>query len=407
MSTTRKWAMIAMLTFFGGCIYKVTYLREVFYSQVIEALRISHTQLGLLSSAVGIASMAGYFFGGFLADRFSSKKMVMTACFGSGLLTLWYMTFPPFPVLMFIHGASALCGTLIFWAAYIRIVRLLGGSEGQGKYYGFSEGIRSLFGIILPFGATALIEHLVNAESGVRGVLMYYALCYFLSGFLAMFLIVDIREEREASGRVDLRQYKKLFMTPGLWLVALLIFGTYAVFALQSYTTPYMTEICGLPETLVSSVAIFRQYGLGLIAMPIFGILADYVKSAVKTCIIGLLLLLLSAAGLLWCPGANRIFVIILVLAVGFLVSGVRGVYYAAQDEARIPKSLSGTAAGIISALGFSPDAFMFIQVGGWLDKYPAARAYKMIWVYMMITSAAAIAAAVGILIAANHARHR
>ena len=143
MSAAKKWAMIGLLTFFGRAIANVPYMREVYYDQVIEALSITNTQLGILSSAVGIASIFGYFFGGFLADRFSSKKIIILSGLMGGVITLWYASYPPFPVLVFIHAAVALDGTLLFWSAYVRIVRMLGGKEGQGKYYGFAEGIRA------------------------------------------------------------------------------------------------------------------------------------------------------------------------------------------------------------------------------------------------------------------------
>lgn len=404
LSPIRKWAMIGLLTFFGCSIAKVPYMREVYYDQVIEALNISNTQLGILSSAVGIASMVGYFFGGFLADKFSSKKMIMLSGFCGGLLTLWYMTFPSFSILLFIHAAIALDGTLIFWAAYIRILRLLGGSEGQGKYYGFSEGIRAAFGIVLPLIATALIEHFVSARAGLRSVLLYYAICYFATGILAFFIIVDVKEENVVkSSKIDKTEYIELFKAPGLWLISLLVFGTYTIFSLQSYSTPYMTEMGGLSSATVSTIAIFRQYGVGIIAMPLFGIIADkLVKSSAKTCIIGIALLLPCSIGLLVNPMASPGLIVVLVLAIGFLVSGTRGVYYVTQDEAWIPIALSGTAAGIISTLGFAPDAFIFTQVGSWLDKYPVEQAYRMIWIYMSLACIVAICAAVGILILAR-----
>lgn len=399
LSTKRKYAIIAMLTFFGGCVYKVTYLREVFYEQVLQVLGINNAQLGLLSSAVGIASMVGYFFGGFLADRISSKKLVTLSCFIGGLLTLWYMTYPPFYVLLFIHVALALDGTLIFWAAYIRIVRILGGKEGQGKYYGFSEGMRSLFGVILPFIALAIMENLAVARTGYRVVLLYYAICYFVAGILAYLLIVDVQDEYGEKTVIRKQDYVELLKSPGLWLVAILIFGTYSVFALQSYTTPYMSEVYGISSATVGSVAIFRQYGLGLLAMPVFGMVADKIKSSTKMSIIGLIILITcSVAMFLYPTKGSPLIIILLVMAIGFFVSGVRGVYYATMNEARISKALSGTAIGIISAIGFSPDAFMFSQVGGWLDRYPAEQAYKMVFVYMSAMIAVAICAGVGIL---------
>lgn len=74
LSSFRKWSMVVLLAFFGRAIANVPYLREVYYDQVIQTLHITNTQLGVLSSAVGIASLFGYFFGGFLADKVSSRK---------------------------------------------------------------------------------------------------------------------------------------------------------------------------------------------------------------------------------------------------------------------------------------------------------------------------------------------
>lgn len=401
LSPIRKWAMVALLAFFGRAIANVPYLREVYYDQVIQTLHITNTQLGVLSSAVGIASLFGYFFGGFLADRISSRKMIMTSGIVGGIFTLWYMTFPSFNSLILIHAVLALDGTLIFWAAYVRIIRILGGSEGQGKYYGFAEGIRSGFGIILPLITTYMLSKFVNIQLGMRTVLMFYALCYFATSIIAAFVLVDIKDESQSQDdqpKITKKDYVQLFKTPGLWLVSILIFGTYLVFALQSYTTPYLTS-AGVSAGTVSIVATFRSYGVGILAMPLFGIISDkWVKSPTKVCIMGMTLLLPCTIAMIFIPKVAPIAIIVDTLAIGFLVSGVRGVYYATQDEAKMPVALSGTAAGIISTIGFLPDAYVFTQVGAWLDKYSAAQAYQMIWIYMAIGCLIAIVAGSGIL---------
>lgn len=198
ISPVRKWTMIVLLAFFGRAIANVPYLREVYYDQVMQALHITNTQLGLLSSAVGIASLVGYFFGGFLADRVSTKKMIIVSGIVGGLCSLWYMTFPSFAILLFIHAVIALAGTLIFWAAYVRIIRILGGKQGQGKYYGFAEGIRASFGILLPVLTTYILGRFVSDRLGLRYVLLFYALCYFATSILAAFILVDVKEDKRA-----------------------------------------------------------------------------------------------------------------------------------------------------------------------------------------------------------------
>lgn len=400
ISPVRKWTMIVLLAFFGRAIANVPYLREVYYDQVMQALHITNTQLGLLSSAVGIASLVGYFFGGFLADRVSTKKMIIVSGIVGGLCSLWYMTFPSFAILLFIHAVIALAGTLIFWAAYVRIIRILGGKQGQGKYYGFAEEIRASFGILLPVLTTYILGRFVSDRLGLRYVLLFYALCYFATSILAAFILVDVKEDNAKDNKVKVAKgdYGKLLKSPGLWLVSFLIFGTYLVFSLQSYTTPYLAS-AGVSAGTVSMVATFRSYGIGVIAMPLFGMIGDkWLKSSSKLCIIGMGLLLPCALSMLVIPTSAPVVIIVMTIAIGFLVSGTRGVYYATQDEARIPVSMAGTAAGIISTIGFLPDAYVFTQVGAWLDKYPASQAYHMIWIYMAIGCLIAIISGAGIL---------
>lgn len=410
LSTVKKWMMISLLAFFGRAIANVPYMREVYYDQVIEALNITNMQLGILSSAVGFSSIFGYFFGGFLADRFSSKKIIVLSGLFGGVITLWYSTYPSFPVLVFIHAAIALDGTLLFWSAYVRMIRLLGGEEGQGKYYGFAEGIRASAGIVLPVICTAIIARSITVTAGLRSALLFYAVFYFVTAILAFFLLVDIKDNhaKEGKSKFDVREYAALFKSPGLWLVSFLIFGTYTVFSLQSYSTPYMTNVCGMSAGTVSAIASVRQYGIGLASMPLFGIIADNViKSPAKTCLIGAVALLPCTLGMLLCPSSATIFVILLVLVIGFMVQGIRGVYYATQDEAQIPVHLAGAAAGIISSIGFLPDAFIFTQVGAWLDRYPVEQAYRMIWLYMMIGCGIAIVSAFGILMLAKKKKRK
>ena len=405
ISSGRKWSMIILLAFFGRAIANVPYMREVYYDQVIEVLHINNTQLGILSSAVGIASIFGYFFGGILADRFSSKKIIMLSGMLGGIITLWYASFPSFSMLIAIHAAIALDGTLLFWAAYVRILRLIGTKEDQGKNYGFAEGIRSFIGIILPMICTTLMAQSTLIATGFRNVLIFYAASYFATSILGFFLLVDVSdsEEKEEKVKYSGKDYLALLKTPGLWLVAFLIFGTYTVFSLQTYSTPYMTNVCGMSMKTVSTIASIRQYGIGLAAMPIMGIVADnMIKSPAKTCLIGACALLPCALGMLLCPSSMQIILVVLILVIGFLAQGIRGVYYATQDEAKIPIHLAGAAAGIISTIGFSPDAFIFAQVGGWLDKYSPEQAYRMIWIYMMVGCAIAIISAAGICRLAN-----
>ena len=46
--------------------------------------------------------------------------------------------------------------------------------------------------------------------------------------------------------------------------------------------------------------------------------------------------------------------------------------------------ALTGTATGVISVIGYLPDAFMNLLIGNKLDQYPGAAGYKYIFTYMI-----------------------
>lgn len=399
MATKQKYLVMFILALVGGSIYKVSYFKEVFYDQLMTALGITNTQMGILASVVGITASVSYLIGGFVADKIKPKMLITVSSIGAGVMTLWYATLPSFTALIIIHFVLALFGMLTYWAAYIKIINQMGGEKEQSKYLGISEGFRSLTGIIFPFGALAIVNAIAENAKSMQMALVYYAVIYFVSGVLAFFFIKD-SEESIASAKATKEDYIQLFKCPGLWLVALLVFGTYSIFALQSYTTPYLTNVWKLDSGLVGALAIVRQYGIGLLAMPLFGLFADKIKSSVKGAFIGLIFLFISALGIRLTPiGSSVPIVVLTVLAIAFFVSGVRGIYYATMQEAKIPSVLTGTAIGIISAIGFLPDAFMFTQVGTWLDKYPAEKAYMMIMNYMLLMICVALVATVVIFI--------
>lgn len=402
LSTAKKWMMILVLVFYGRAVMLVPYMKDVYYDQLIEALQITNTQLGMLASAVGIASIFGYFFGGFIADRIGSKTIMIVSCFSACAVTLWYATLPQsFAVLIIIHALMALIGTLLFWSAYVRMIRLLGGEGGQGTYYGMAEGIRGIFGIVFPVIVSMLMGRAAYAALGIRAALLFYSAVYFISGVLSVFFIHNIQDDHASENQEAFSpgDYIGLLKNPGLWAVALLIFGTYMVYCLQTYTTPYLTSICKVSSGTVATIASIRQYGIGVLAMPIFGILADrWFHSAAKASLVGAVLLVPVSIGMILGSEDAVLMVIVTTLLLGFLANGIRGVYYATQDEAGIPVGFAGAAAGIISTLGFLPDAFVYTQVGAWLDKYPAGKAYRMIWFYMLAAAFVAVLAALWIL---------
>jgi MFS family permease len=58
-------------------------------------------------------------------------------------------------------------------------------------------------------------------------------------------------------------------------------------------------------------------------------------------------------------------------------VFALRGLYFALLTEGGISAAATGTAVGVISAIGFTPDVFMPLLGGILLDTYPGAEGYR------------------------------
>jgi sugar phosphate permease len=56
---------------------------------------------------------------------------------------------------------------------------------------------------------------------------------------------------------------------------------------------------------------------------------------------------------------------------------GLRGIYFALLEEGAVPAVATGTAVGIVSVVGYSPDVFFGVLAGWIIDGYPGWPGYQ------------------------------
>ena len=95
--------------------------------------------------------------GGWLADRFSPRKLICIALLIIAAGSFVFSTIPSFEVCVLIYGIWGLAIALVFWSAMIKAIRNWGGKVEQGRAYGILEGGRS---ITDGASATLLLEFL-------------------------------------------------------------------------------------------------------------------------------------------------------------------------------------------------------------------------------------------------------
>jgi len=113
--------------------------------------------------------------------------------------------------------------------------------------------------------------------------------------------------------------------------------------------------------------------GAGLLADRFSGhamLLCSFIVVAIGSAVI--------AAGLI-VPG---MFWLLLVTIAGTSagIYGLRGLYFAVFGEARVPAALTGSAVGVVSFIGFTPDIFMGPLMGWLLDSAPGAPGHQHVF---------------------------
>lgn len=349
-------------------MYNLPYMKSTFYDPMREALSLSHQQLGDLLSIYGIVAMIGYFPGGWLADRFSAKILMSFSLISSGFLGFYFATFPSYTGLIVTFIMWGITTILTFWAAAIKVIRMLGDSSEQGRLYGFYEGFQGVAGTLMSFIGLYIFGRFVEVTAGFKYVVWLYSIISIVCGILIYILIEEKEVNKEE--KVEISAFLKVMKMPKVWLIGLVIFSTYMIFSGLTYLNPYLKDEFKVSVGMVSTIAIIRTFAIKLGASPMAGVIADKVNSSVKILTSGFVIVCINIVIYLLTPRNPSFLMVALLnmLVLSILIFGFRGIYYAAVDEANIPIEYTGAVVGFVSLIGFIPDAFFYTLVGGWLD---------------------------------------
>lgn len=392
----QKWTAFIILTIAAGLIYRVPYLKTVFYDPLIKGFNLTNAQVGSYMSVYSLTKTVIYIPGGILADRFDNRKMLVFSTMLLAVLTFWYAAIPSLTALKIIHFLLAF-SNVIFWVSFVKAIRMFGSEDEQGSVFGYSEGIRAVVGLLINFAALGILNYFIAAVQPLRYVLSFYGVVYLILG-IAMWFVLP-KERSENTTATSIQDYINVLKVPGVWMVAFLVLAAYSVQVASEYTTPYLTTVFGMSAVTSGIIATIRSYGIGIFSAPIIGKISDRVGSYSKTIIALFIIEIILATVLLLLPGNSNILIaaIITVLAFATVMYAIRGIYYASMGEARVPVALTGTATGIISVIGYLPDAYMNVMLGGFIDKYPGAKGFK--YVFGSIIIFASIGIVLGLII--------
>lgn len=366
-----------------------------------NAFGFSKTQMGVLSSTFGIMSLIGYFPGGWLADRITPRKLITIALTITAASGFVFARLPSFEVCLVLYGFWGISTAFIFWSAMIKATRNWGGKDEQGRAFGALEGGRNFTDLATATAFLAIFAYRGGDDVALAEIIVLISISTLILAVAVWTTMKDRTtpqdqqdqavEESSAPSMTDVIEVLKL---PIVWLIALIIMTAYSGMWGAIYFTPYATEVFGLGVVWGGAVGV-GKYWLAAIAAIIAGLIADKIGAAkaVLGCFV-----LMTAGFLVFglFPGAPDLLplLIINVAIISSAVYALRGVYFSLLEQGCIPIAVTGTATGVISVIGYTPDVFLPVLAGVILDASPGAEGYQNLFLFISALSFLGLVAA-------------
>ena len=370
----RKWMIFIILSATVAIAYQLPYLRYTFYDQMMAALQLNDVQMGVLASAVSIASTISYPIGGFLANRFSMRSLINLTLAAFVVLTVAFAFTTNYIFLIGIHVLYGFFGIATLWSAYLVGIRSLGDESVQSKLFGFSEATRGILQTLLGFAFLAIMGVAATPIIGFKTMLIVGAVVtgiFLVLGFI--FLPKTEKEEKSEVAAEDKVTILDVVKNPGVWITIIILICAYSCWSFgNGYLTTYTVRVGGLSESTASTLGMIRSYVIVFVAGFFGGWFLDRFTYKGKA-FIGLFGL--SAAGfvLIMFTAKALAISICLTLLLAFIANIMKATYWSVMGQAGIPAKMTALATGFISLIIFLPDAVLPTIIGTWLSNAEAA----------------------------------
>ena len=326
--------------------------------------------------------MVAYALGGPLADRFSVRKMMAGALWATaaGGLVAARGVSPQGLVLLYAYWGMTTI--LMFWAGMLRATRAWGGDDAQGRAYGLLDGGRGLVGALLSTVALAAFAASMaqgDAEAERAGsfaiVLGLASLVTALAGVAVWWAVPDSQGPADGP-RFDVAQIGATLRRPALWPLGGIVICAYVGYKGTDDLSLLTVDVLGATETQAATVGTLAFWIRPLAAVGA-GLLADHIGGWRTVLGAFLLLLLADLAVVGGVVSVHAGALLVAIIATCVAVYALRGVYFALLQEAGVPLAATGTAVGIVSFVGYTPDVFFGPLMGTILDGKPGAPGHR------------------------------
>ncbi len=374
-------------------------LARIFRPTFLDVFQINNLQLGACFSVYGIVAMISYFLGGSLADKYKTNVLISISLIMTAIGGLIMAMYPSYLILNILFGFWGFSTIFLFWAPMIKATRIWGGNSNQTKAFGFLDGGRGLvaagvgsigvliYGFFFEDDATNIA--LEDKQEAFKSVLLFATFFVFTIGLLSYFLLKNKAEENLnfQAESISLKNIGRVIKLPIIWHLMIIVLCAYFAYKVTDIITLYANEVMLYDQIKSAKVGTFILY-----LRPVIGILIGISLNRIKSTsllIYGFAIMVVSALifslGIISPTSTSLFYITIVTIAVG--TYSVRALYFAAINEGQIPLHLTGTAVGVISFVGFTPDIFSGPLMGYFLDHFEGEKGHQYVFFFMVMLS--------------------
>ena len=377
-------------------IYILPYvLARVFRPTFLDVFNLTNLELGGLFSTYGIVAFFSYLYGGVLADRYSPRKLLSISLIFTSLGGLIMMTYPSYFIMQLLFAYWGFTTVFIFWAPMLKATRAIGGVKMQGKTFSFLDGGRGIvassigligvliFSILITKDVSSLT--LSEKQEVFKYVIGASSLIVFIIGIVVYtYLKIELKDDEKIG---NIKSLLKLAKLKSVWLISFIILCAYMGYKITDVYSLYASEVMLFDEINAARVGALQQYLRPIVCISV-AFFTDK-NGNINNILIGFFVMMLGsilfASGLIKVSLNIIFFISLIIVATG--TYAIRGLYFSVLKDGKIPYILSGTAIGLISMVGYSPDIFATPLYGYLLDNYPGIKGHQYVYLILFISS--------------------
>ena len=305
------------------------------------------------------------------------------------------MSYPSYFQLQLLFAYWGFTTVFLFWAPMIKATSIIGGFNKQGKTFSFLDAGRGIVASSIGVIGVIIFSLVVvgdisestiqEKQNAFRYVIGISSLMVFITGIIVYFFLnVKLKNVIKIG---NLSEMKVLLKSKLVIMIGLIILTAYMGYKITDIYSLYAAEIMLFNEIEAARIGAYQQYlrPIACISVAFFSDRSGNINVIIGGFLIMLVGSILFASGIV-VAGLNSLFIFsLIIVAIGTYI--IRGLYFSILKDGKIPIALSGTAIGIVSVIGYTPDIFATPFYGYLLDKFEGIRGHQLVYLTLALSS--------------------